>query len=289
MRLITLQCPECGAKLNANAELTRASCNYCGNEILIDDEVKQVNVTIENSRQMGYDFERGRMDARNAGPNRKLAALIDALKEPVCALNDLRSRQMYLESRIAELRRKAPDAGSLKYKLQPFIPGAIILFFCLMAKSFPAFLIGFMIGAVIYVVQKRRQDTMEEQRRGDLYTAETVLKSVLTKITRLEAALSQHRIDLIPPAYRNRQAMTFFYEAIMNQRAATMPEAVNLYEEELHRKEMKAMHAQQIALQMEQNRRLESIDRTGKINTAANVTGSVLVAASTLSRFLKRS
>ena len=53
-------------------------------------------------------------------------------------------------------------------------------------------------------------------------------------------------MDVIPPDYRYRQAMTFFYNALKNQRAMTMQEAVNLYEDYLHKNRMEQMQAEQI-------------------------------------------
>lgn len=42
MKTIKLKCEKCGAKLEVNSDLDKIQCNYCGNEILIDDEATTV-------------------------------------------------------------------------------------------------------------------------------------------------------------------------------------------------------------------------------------------------------
>lgn len=42
MKLIKLKCENCGATLDANENLEKITCNYCGTEILIDDEATKV-------------------------------------------------------------------------------------------------------------------------------------------------------------------------------------------------------------------------------------------------------
>lgn len=53
MKLVELTCPKCGAVLQVNDALTRCTCNYCGNEILIDNEQRELKIT------GGYDFGYG--------------------------------------------------------------------------------------------------------------------------------------------------------------------------------------------------------------------------------------
>lgn len=62
MKLIDLTCNKCGAQLKANADLKKCSCNYCGNEMLIDDEV--IHHQIDNAFDAGYQAEIGRQQAQ---------------------------------------------------------------------------------------------------------------------------------------------------------------------------------------------------------------------------------
>ena len=47
MKLITLKCPDCNARLEVNPDLEKIICNYCGAEIYIDDEATKLD-RIEN-------------------------------------------------------------------------------------------------------------------------------------------------------------------------------------------------------------------------------------------------
>lgn len=58
MKLIDLTCSKCGATLQVNSDLKKCMCQYCGNEMLIDDEV--VHIQIGNGSNFGYQQEMGR-------------------------------------------------------------------------------------------------------------------------------------------------------------------------------------------------------------------------------------
>lgn len=62
MKLISTVCPNCGASLQVDADKKKLTCNYCGNDILIDDEVKHVQY--DNAEETGYNFEKGRQRAQ---------------------------------------------------------------------------------------------------------------------------------------------------------------------------------------------------------------------------------
>ena len=63
MRLIQMKCPDCGSTLDIDVEGRPALfCQFCGTRLLIDDEVKKVQ--LQNSAQAGYEFEQGRIRAR---------------------------------------------------------------------------------------------------------------------------------------------------------------------------------------------------------------------------------
>ena len=63
MKLIDTTCPKCGANLRVDADRQSAFCEYCGAQILIDDEVQHLK--IDNAESAGYAFEKGRQRAQN--------------------------------------------------------------------------------------------------------------------------------------------------------------------------------------------------------------------------------
>lgn len=62
MKLIDLTCSKCGAQLKINSTLKKCMCQYCGNEMLIDDEV--IHHNLENGFNFGYQAELGRIRAQ---------------------------------------------------------------------------------------------------------------------------------------------------------------------------------------------------------------------------------
>lgn len=62
MKLISMKCPHCGGTLSIDPDGKQAKCPFCENPIMIDDEVRHIQ--FDNSKQAGYDFEVGRMQAR---------------------------------------------------------------------------------------------------------------------------------------------------------------------------------------------------------------------------------
>ena len=63
MRIVDTTCTKCGANLHIDADRKTAFCEYCGAQVLIDDEVQHLQ--IDNAESAGYAFEKGRQRAQN--------------------------------------------------------------------------------------------------------------------------------------------------------------------------------------------------------------------------------
>ena len=61
MKLVSIACPHCGAKLHTTPNAKMLSCDYCNNDIMIDDQVKRI--CLVDAEQAGYEFEMGRQRA----------------------------------------------------------------------------------------------------------------------------------------------------------------------------------------------------------------------------------
>lgn len=59
MKLIDMQCTKCGSTLQVNPELSKCICQYCGNEMLIDQEVQKHEVNVQGNVNMTGGFEFG--------------------------------------------------------------------------------------------------------------------------------------------------------------------------------------------------------------------------------------
>lgn len=63
MKIVDTTCYKCGANLRVDAGRKSAFCEYCGAQVLIDDEVQRLQ--IDNAESAGYAFEKGRQRAQN--------------------------------------------------------------------------------------------------------------------------------------------------------------------------------------------------------------------------------
>ncbi|MBQ7973212.1 MAG: hypothetical protein IJ291_07145 [Lachnospiraceae bacterium] len=86
---------------------------------------------------------------------------------------------------------------------------------------------------------------------------------------------------VIPEKYRYAHAVAFMLEYLQTLRADNFKEAINLYEEEMHRIRMEQGQQQIILIQNQQQRALNSINNYNKamtvmsaVNTAANVSSA---------------
>ena len=61
MKLVSIACPHCGAKLQTTLNAKMLTCDYCNNDVMVDAEVKRV--CLVDAEQAGYEFEMGRQRA----------------------------------------------------------------------------------------------------------------------------------------------------------------------------------------------------------------------------------
>ena len=64
MKLLNMNCPNCGSKLTINKESGVCFCDSCGGEFLLDDESITHHVEFDNAEDAGYEFEKGRQKAQ---------------------------------------------------------------------------------------------------------------------------------------------------------------------------------------------------------------------------------
>ena len=62
MKLVELKCKNCGANLKVPENQTNITCEFCNTTFHLDDEVQHIQY--DNMQQSGYEFEKGRIKAR---------------------------------------------------------------------------------------------------------------------------------------------------------------------------------------------------------------------------------
>ena len=86
------------------------------------------------------------------------------------------------------------------------------------------------------------------------------LERVTESLNQANAALRGRDLDIIPSAYRDRASMTFIYDALMNQRAMNVQEAINLYEDQKYKNQMADIEARKV-------QELQRLNRSVQANT----------------------
>lgn len=255
MKLVDLNCPGCGALLKVNPELTKGICNYCGNEFLIDDEIQKLNIT--NGVQLGYQQEQGRIDAVNRKRDELLNSLSSAI-EPARKIDD--AYRKYQEKEYKYNCYKTGTNGGiivLTILLHIFVVPIVCLIIAFIIGGIydsgsafgNAFLILWILSIVFTILifvmsKKKKMDTKQNlayQRDNAYDKYQERLKKYYNKLT------------FLPPDYRYLDAIESFYRYVNNSRANDIQQAMNLYEEEMHRLRMENSQAAMLREQQRQS------------------------------------
>ena len=258
MKLVTLSCPNCNAQLQINMELKQATCNFCGHQFLIDDERQRVDLNIVNPEVLGEAIEYSRRNVR--GGNKELAQEIGSMIEPLCTVRELAPRANRLETLVNNGARKIENYENTYMKHLHFIasPIVFVVFFVLGLASGEGLEGGLMFGlfmglSTLVALLVIKANTFSA------YKANTAsLARVTEDLNRANEELQGKDIDLIPPNYRDRESLNFIYEAIMNQRAMNVQEAINLYEDHKYKNKMQDIEQKKVQELQRLNRNVQA-------------------------------
>lgn len=117
---------------------------------------------------------------------------------------------------------------------------------------------------VVFIISTCISFAMWFKRESEIRNATERFNSSYAKVKQLSDVLKNLNVGIIPPDYRYRQALEFIYKALLNQRATTMQQAVNLYEDDLHKRNMESMQRQQVALLQKQAADIQKLQKTTK-------------------------
>ncbi len=257
MKIITLECTNCGGHIKVNSSLKQGVCNFCGTPFMVDDEVKRVKIDFDDATQVGYDFEKGRMNAQNDGADPALIQAVQALIEPVCGLDSLREQTAMLRR---QLEKDTRQAEFLQTDMGRFLPAAVgaglIMLITIMGTAsgggistfFGGLFFATAVFAGIFFGQKVYVWDLEKKNAQKVYDIDNNDQ----EIEYFQEVLKQYDVSIIPKKYRNRDAMTYIHQVLECRQAVTMQQAVNLYEDELRRREEAARRERELEIQREQ-------------------------------------
>ncbi len=227
-----MYCAKCGKMILDGS----AFCPSCGAKqgMAVD------NAPVANSNPMGYGLNITQINQETVNA---IYRLLDPLKKIADENNKMDQnirRQNYYQRKLNNTSFYYVMGG-----VGGFFSTFLFIIMFLRPESpkwtFPlAFIIctagGILIGH--YIVREAKKIVNKCQNNTD---------ASLKNINDICQFVDPNDIALLPPSYRYYNAALFFYNAFINQRAYTMQQAVNLYEDEMRKDQMAMMQQQQMA------------------------------------------
>lgn len=255
MNMNSVICPNCGATLKCNADCDRVTCDFCGGLVIVED-----------SKQKGYNEEKGKMKAREDA-HKELADRVDRLIEPYCNINKVNELYSNLQTAIKSARKKYKFRSEHRTIL-PFVwPVLIAILSLIILVAADANLVAFLIMFILcdgcflaarYIFEKNLQTlhdaTLDQEKRAnELFS----VKHKYEKIIEEEECLR------IPEKYRNQRALEFIRDTIASRQAETIPHAIALYETLLRQEEQIKLQKEQIELTKQQMQQMKEMQNSG--------------------------
>lgn len=138
--------------------------------------------------------------------------------------------------------------------------------------------VGFAIWFLTAQLVRKRFRARGEAERPEDQTLTARLENISNSLVSITQQ-NQTLIDAMPRDYQNYEAVCFFEQALANGRADSMQEAINLYEEQLHRMTMEQNSRRAVQEQYLQSQMIADIQKSSRaaaINSGIAATFSVL-------------
>ena len=258
MKIKSITCPSCGSSLNADENETRVICSFCGCSVIVED-----------TRQEGYNFELGSMQAR-ANAAQELANRVDQLMGPLCDYERVASEKTMLENQKQSLLKQSQICEKFG-KLIAYAIGfvlALILIVILSAAeaSFVAFLIfGILTAASVFVAGFVILKYWDNVSKGAEDTEQAIDAHEKT-LQNFRSIIDEHRDINIPAQFRNIQAMSFIRDNLKSQQSLTVEQAISQYESVQRQQKSLELQEEQVRLQREQLEQTKQAQKNPQAN-----------------------
>ena len=233
-------CKECGEEIKNNANF----CGSCGTAVT--ENVKSMIATTQTVTQSSIVRPTPVTDSMIQG--------IYRLLEPLKMIDKYSNRISQLEKEKKNVQNAINFTSSW---FVIFCTVSVIIGGYLYRLKPPAGIVAFMIVNMVFLAVGLPIILW----RTNVSRKERCEKSIAEEVNRVDEVCNKINLNdltLLPPSYRFCHAATFIYNAFINQRAFTMQQAVNLYEDTVHKSQIEAMQQQQL-------QRLQSIQRTSTV------------------------
>lgn len=112
------------------------------------------------------------------------------------------------------------------------------------------------IATIVIIFLRKWLKSGEDKKRNSLMSKRNAVISEIDSLRRRQKELFayvQRDINILPPAYRYLLAAEYIYNCFVNCRANNLSQAINLYEEQLHRWRIENANETMLKLQRQQN------------------------------------
>ena len=246
MNIKSITCPNCGAQLNVDENVSRVICEFCGS-----------TVTVEDSRLEGFNREMGSMDAREKVAYEKAKA-IDDLIPPLCDYPRVLQGKKVLESQIKSLSDQVTFCEKFGRIVNYLICCFVSAFFLLLLIALNANIVFFILFALLSVISfpilaLAILKYWDNVKQGVETTSNSIVAHAKT-LNNFNRILEEHKDIIIPQNYRYPKALCFIRDHLRSQEAQTVEQAIYQYEALLRDEQRLAMQHQQVMLQQQQVR-----------------------------------
>ncbi|WP_034444861.1 hypothetical protein [Butyrivibrio sp. AE2032] len=209
----------------------------------------------------------------NLTPN-ELISKLSPLIEPLKVFESMEDKKAYTRTICQQRRQSIKSSQIVAYIVTPVL--CLIAFFILNFRVIlhnpPAFMRLIVLGVIglpifyfyLYfkLVNKRKIDAIDNEENQAISDIE---EAQLDFITPYLGAVT----ECLPTKYQYSYAVSSFCSYLQNGRAGSLKDAINLYEEELHRNRMEQMQSQ-ILQQQKYQTSLAAVSAVANVATAFN-------------------
>jgi len=258
MRIATVECPCCGAKVQADEDKSLNYCEFCGSQL-----------SIETARSQGYDMEMGRQKAARQEAL-SAAEKLGELKEPFINLRKYEVGAKTLSKMVTDLNRKEESLiknKTFKIVKTPVIVALIFwLFLVMLRASFGVWMFFALIAILSIPLSGMLYEGTCKSVASQIDQHEGNLVANIKKIEEYKAIMDKYPDIRIPEKYYNERAIEYIRGALLNNQASTLGQAIAMCDEKNDREKQMKLQQQQIALQQQQIAELQALKAQNQKN-----------------------
>jgi len=265
MKIVSYKCPNCGAKLNSDFDRKKVFCEFCGGEIIFDEEFQKVVLHEQNIKDLAQEINKGLAYSQNKGVDEKVLVSIKKIKESLSECQCLQNDIMQKQSQIMNLKNSRKELTAPIKRAIPWGMLGIMIYILVQMVRYSDIhillrLLVFLLGLAISLISFRIIGFSAKYKVAEIDekigALKTEIESQNNQIAKVREASDY---SLIPDKYLYVDAVDYIYSALVTKRALTMQQAFLNYEEKLQRDRLEDMRREELRLHRQQLEELKNI------------------------------